>query len=119
MKILLNASTPFMLAHGGAQIQIEQTKIALEKIGVEVENLRWWDDSQACDVLHFFGRMPIALLRLAQAKGIKVVLADLLTEQGSRPPRRIKAQRTLSQVLKRALPGSLVSAFNWESYKLA
>ena len=108
-----------MLAHGGAQIQIEQTKIALEKIGVEVENLRWWDDGQACDVLHFFGRMPIALLRLAQAKGIKVVLADLLTEQGSRPPGRIKAQRTLSQVLKRVLPGSLVSAFNWESYKLA
>jgi glycosyltransferase involved in cell wall biosynthesis len=119
MKILLNASTPFMLAHGGAQIQIEQTKAGLEEIGVTVENLRWWDDRQGGDVLHFFGRMPTGILRLAQAKGMKVVLADLLTEQGSRTQGRLRAQKIMSQVLKRALPGSLVASFNWDSYKLA
>ena len=108
-----------MLAHGGAQIQIEQTKIALAQIGLPVENLHWWDDSQTADVLHYWGRLPIATLRLAQAKGIKVVVADLLTEQGSRSPGRLRRQKILARVLERALPGSLVSAFNWESYRAA
>jgi glycosyltransferase involved in cell wall biosynthesis len=119
MKILFHNHTPFLLAHGGAQIQIEQTKTGLEKIGLTVENLRWWDDAQTGDVLHFFGRMPTGILRLAQAKGIKVVMADLLTEQGSRSPGRLQRQKILSRILKRVLPGSLVAAFNWESYQLA
>jgi glycosyltransferase involved in cell wall biosynthesis len=119
MKILLHNHTPFMLAHGGAQIQIEQTKAALEQIGVTVEYLRWWDGAQTGDVLHFFGRMPVELARLTQAKNIKVVMAELLTEQGSRSPGRLKRQRILSGILKRTLPSSLVAAFNWESYRLA
>ncbi len=119
MKILLNCHVPFLLAHGGAQIQIEQTKAALEQIGVTVEYLRWWDDTQTGDVLHFFGRMPVELARLTQAKNIKVVMAELLTEQGSRSPGRLKRQRILSGILKRTLPSSLVTAFNWESYRLA
>lgn len=108
-----------MLAHGGAQIQIEQTKAALEKIGLQVETLRWWDGGQTGDVLHYFGRMPTALMRLAQAKGIKVVMGDLLTEQGSRSPGRLRMQKMVSRILKRLLPGSLGAAFNWDSYKLA
>jgi hypothetical protein len=44
MKVLFNNHTPFMLAHGGAQIQIEQKMAALGRAGVEVEPLRWWDD---------------------------------------------------------------------------
>ena len=55
MKILLHNHVPFMLAHGGAQTQIEQTKAGLEKIGAEVEYLRWYDGSQRGDVLHFSG----------------------------------------------------------------
>lgn len=118
MKILLNCHVPFLLAHGGGQIQIEQTKVGLEQIGVEVEHLRWWDDTQTADVLHFFGRIPVGLVRLAQAKNIKVVLSDLLTEQGSRSRGRLKQQKLLSRVLKRTLPSSLVTSFNWESYQL-
>ncbi len=108
-----------MLAHGGAQIQIEQTKAALEKIGVATEYLRWYDGNQTGDVLHYFGRIPTTLLRLAHAKGMKVVVADLLTEQGSRPPGRLKSQKLVSKILRRVLPGSLVAAFNWDSYPLA
>ena len=37
MKVLLDSNVPFALAHGGAQIQIEQTKKGLEGVGVEVE----------------------------------------------------------------------------------
>jgi glycosyltransferase involved in cell wall biosynthesis len=119
MKILLNCHVPFMLAHGGGQIQIEQTKAALDQIGVAVEYVRWWDDSQSGDVLHYFGRMPVYLVRLAQAKNIKVVISELLTEQGSRSPLRLKGQRLVSQILRRAMPASVVNVFNWESYRLA
>jgi glycosyltransferase involved in cell wall biosynthesis len=119
MKILLNCNVPFLLAHGGAQIQIEQTKAALEKIGVEVDYLHWWDDSQKADVIHHFGRFPAPLIRLARDKGIKVVMAELLTEQGSRSRARIRAQRWATRLLKLALPGMTASAFDWESYRLA
>ena len=33
MKVLFDHPNPFMLAHGGFQIQIEQTKKAPERIG--------------------------------------------------------------------------------------
>ncbi|MDB6067196.1 MAG: D-inositol-3-phosphate glycosyltransferase [Pedosphaera sp.] len=117
MKILLDCQMPFMLAHGGAQIQIEQTKAALEKIGVNVEYLRWWDATQTGDVLHHFARIPTTLLRLAQAKGMKVVIADLLTEQGSRPRSRLMLQKWVSRIIERTLPSSLVASFNWECYR--
>jgi glycosyltransferase involved in cell wall biosynthesis len=119
MKILLNCHVPFLLAHGGAQIQIEQTKAALEKIGVEADYLHWWDDSQKADIIHHFGRFPAPLIRLAQDKGIKVVMAELLTEQGSRSRARIRAQRWATRLLKLALPGMTASAFDWASYRLA
>ena len=44
MKVLINCDTPFILAHGGMQVQIEQSLAALTAIGVQAEPLRWWDD---------------------------------------------------------------------------
>ena len=118
MKILLNCHVPFMLAHGGAQIQIEQTWAALKKIGVDVEYLRWWDATQTGDVLHHFGRIPLALLFQARAKGMKVVMLDLLTGQGSRSHARLRSQKWTMQVLKRILPASLTDSVGWNSYRL-
>jgi glycosyltransferase involved in cell wall biosynthesis len=119
MKILFNCHVPFMLAHGGAQIQIEQTRAALEQIGVNVEPLRWWDDTQTGDVLHHFGRIPTVLLDLAQQKGMKVVLAELLTEQGSRTKARLTLQKWVSRGIEKTFPSSIVQSFNWESYRRA
>src|SRR5947207_9879943 len=119
MKIIFNTHMPFMLAHGGAQVQIEQTKAALEKIGVEVEPLRWWDDQQRGDVLQHFGRVPTNVLRAAQGKGMKVVMADLLTEAGSRSGARLKLQKIGQRMLARVLPGSIAMSYHWESYLLA
>jgi glycosyltransferase involved in cell wall biosynthesis len=119
MKILLNCHVPFSLAHGGAQIQIEQTQAGLEKIGVEVESLRWWDDKQTGDILHHFGRIPATLLELARQKGMKVVMAELLTGQGSRPVARLKFQRFLNRAAEKILPGSIRQRLDWESYRLA
>ena len=119
MKILFTYPLPFMLAHGGAQIQIEQTKLALEKLGVTVEPLRWWDDKQNGDVLHSFARIPTYHLHLAQRKGMKVVIADLLTEQGSRSALRRKFQNLVVGTMKRCLPTSFTGIFNWDTYRLA
>jgi glycosyltransferase involved in cell wall biosynthesis len=119
VKILFDHSLPFALAHGGVQIQIEQTKLALEKVGIEVEYLRWWDASQRGDILHYFGRPSSFLTSLAQQKGMKVVLADLLTAQGSRPPWAHRLHRAALRILQRTLPPVLSSGVTSGSYRLA
>lgn len=110
---------PFSFAHGGAQTQIEQTKMALEKNGVEAEFLRWWDGGQRGDLIHFFGRMPAEQIRLAQQKKIKVVIAELLTAQGSRSSPQLRLQKIISRTVERLAPRSFTAAFNWDSYRLA
>ena len=119
MKVLLNCHTPFNLAHGGVQTQIEQTKHHLQKIGVEVDYLRWWDDSQTGEILHHFGRIPIHLLALAKTKGLKVVMSELLTAQGSRPGWRIGLQQIGQRTLQMVTPDFILNNFNWEAYQLA
>ncbi len=119
MKVLFDHSDPFFLAHGGFQIQIEQTKSALEEIGVEVEYLRWWDARQDGELIHFFGRPAIAYLRYAHERGIKLVMAELLTGLGarSRPERSI--QKLLIKLARRTLPGDFVARMAWDAYRLA
>ena len=119
MKILVNGATPFALAHGGAAIQIQQTMSALSALGVEVEPLRWWDENQTGDLIHFVGRMPAEHIRLAQQKGVRVIMAELLTAQGSRSPSQLRRQKTISRAVKRFAPRSFTAAFNWDAYRLA
>lgn len=119
MKVLLDCHVPFQLAHGGQQIQIEQTKRALEVVGVEVEYLRWWDDTQRGDVIHHFGRFAPVQIRLAQEKGIRVVVAELLTAQGSRSRLEIEARRFFSRTLEAIMPGAFAERMGWETYRRA
>jgi glycosyltransferase involved in cell wall biosynthesis len=119
MKVIFDNLTPFMLTHGGAQIQIEQTKGALERLGVYVEPLRWWDENQSGDIWHSFGRMSTQLLRTAQQKGMKVVVAELLTAQGSRSTVQIKLQKVLRHLMVLALGHHRLFLFNWDCYRLA
>jgi glycosyltransferase involved in cell wall biosynthesis len=119
MRVLFDHPVPFLLAHGGFQIQIQQTQLALQLAGVQAEPLRWWDSRQSGDVLHYFGRMPTPVLRLAQQKGLKVVLGDLLTEQGSRSRSRRTLQKVVRRGLEAVLPGFLLNSFHWQSYRLA
>src|SRR6266699_5729408 len=119
MKVIFDYSVPFALAHGGAQIQIEQTWAALEKVGVEVEPVCWWDERQSADILQYFGRISSTTLRLAQEKGIKIVISELLTAQGSRSQLRHLFHKGMIQVMTRALPRSFIYAFSWDSYRLA
>ena len=119
MKILLNCSLPFSLAHGGWTTQIEQTRSALLALGLEVEPLRWWDTAQTGDVLHYFGRMAAEHIKFAQQKKIRVVMAELLTAPGSRSHSQLRRQKIISCTVKRLAPRTFTAAFNWDSYQLA
>jgi glycosyltransferase involved in cell wall biosynthesis len=119
MRVLFDHPVPFLMAHGGLQTQIQQSQQSLQQIGVDVEPLRWWDAGQRGDVLHYFGRMPTPVVRLAQEKGLKVVMGDLLTEQGSRSPARLRLQRSISRGMQALLPAGWLYNFHWQSYRLA
>jgi len=119
VKVLIDHTSPFLLAHGGFQTQIEGTRRGLEEIGLEVEWLRWWDARQTGDIIHFFGRPSSAYIDFAHRKGIRVVMAELLSGLGSRsaPARTVqKAMMTLSQLI---LPKTFTAKMNWDSYQMA
>jgi len=119
MKILFDHPNPFLLAHGGFQIQIEQTKKALEELGTEVEWLRWWDSAQKGDVIHYFGRPSGAYIDFAHKKGIKVVMSELLTGLGSRSAVQRRLQKVLTTISQKLLPISFTAKLAWEAYKKA
>src|SRR5258708_16739129 len=117
MKVLFDDPDPFLLMHGGFQIQIEQTKTALEQAGVEVEYLRWWDTAQRGDILHYFGRPRLAYVEFARQKGIKVVMTQLLTGLGSRTSWRRQMQKTVTRLSETMLPEMVTAPFSWEAYR--
>ena len=117
MKILIDHQLPFLLAHGGLQIQIERTKQALEALGVEVEYLRWWDDSQSGDIIQFFGRANPSHIDFAHTKGMKYVMSELFTGQGSRTPSQLRLQGGLEKVLRKVIPATFLTGFRWDAYK--
>jgi len=119
MKVLFDHSLPFALAHGGFQIQIEQTKAALERRGVEVEYIRWWDEKQSGQIIHYFGRPGGGYIDFAQAKGMKVVVAELLTAQGSRSDGARFLQKSLMRFSKMVLPASFQDKLAWDAYQKA
>ena len=119
MKILFDHRLPFQLAHGGIHLQIEQTKTALESDGVQVEWLRWWDAQQTGDLIHYFGRPAADYFDLAHRKGIKVVMSELLSTQGSRTPGQLMRQRLLNQFLRRFAPANFIAAARWDAYRMA
>ncbi|MDR3457460.1 MAG: glycosyltransferase [Verrucomicrobiae bacterium] len=119
MKILVNCTMPFALAHGGQAIQIQRTLAALGAIGVEAEPLRWWDEDQRGDLIHFFGLMPPNQIRFAQQKQIKVVMAEFLTAQSSHTAAQRRARRAFRWGVETFAPRALVDLFSWESYRLA
>jgi glycosyltransferase involved in cell wall biosynthesis len=117
MRILIDHQLPFLLAHGGLQIQIERTKQALEASGVEVEYLRWWDDSQRGDIIQFFGRANPSHIDFAHGKGMKYVMSELFTGQGSRTPAQLRLQGALEKILRKAVPATFLASFRWDAYQ--
>lgn len=50
---------------------------------------------------------------------MKIVVADLLTEQGSRSRFHLGFQKFVMRAVETALPGGANEVFNWKSYRLA
>jgi len=119
MKVLLDHPWPFALAHGGLQIQIEQTKAALERQKAEVEYMRWWDAEQIGDVIHYFGRPSGDYIDFAHSKRMKVIAAELLTGLGSRSAMARLAQKSLMRISQTFLPQTFMARMNWEAYRKA
>jgi glycosyltransferase involved in cell wall biosynthesis len=117
VKVLIDHQLPFLLAHGGLQIQIERTKQALESSGLQVEYLRWWDDSQKGDIIQFFGRANPTHIDFAHAKGMKYVMSELFTGQGSRAPTQLRLQGALEGALRKIVPATFLANFRWDAYK--
>jgi hypothetical protein len=99
MKVLIDHHEPFAFAPGGLKVQIEQTLSGLRDIGVSADYFRWWDTSQAADILHFFGIPHSSYLARAQAKGMKVVITHLLTHTCNRPSGKRKVQAAVTRLL--------------------
>jgi len=120
MKVLFDHSSPFALAHGGFQIQIEQTKAALERRGVEVEHLRWWDDRQTGDLIHHFNVPSLSYLKAAREKGLPVVVTHLFTATCNRSPFQLGLQGAITRTLL-SLPGwgMIKNQLNWQSFRAA
>ena len=116
MKILFDHANPFLLTHGGFQTQIEQTKAALSSIGGDVEYLRWWDGEQRGDVIHYFGRPPLIYSDLARGKGIKLVVAELMTAVGSRGPLTLALEKAAIAFCQKALPSTFTWRFAWNCF---
>ncbi len=119
MRVLFDHPFPFALTHGGFQTQIEQTRLALERIGVTVEPLRWWDDAQRGDIIHYFGRPLPSYIEAAHQKGVKVILAELLTGTGSRSRNALRVQKVMIALSRKLLPGAFTVRLSWDSFRLA
>ena len=117
MKVILDHPSPFLFTHGGFQIQIEQTYAALQKANIEAEYLRWWDDKQSADVIHYFGRPSAPYIEQAQKRGIRIVLAQLLTGLGSRSRKVLPIQKAAIALAKKTLPRLITYPFAWDAFQ--
>jgi glycosyltransferase involved in cell wall biosynthesis len=118
MKILFDHHSPFLLAHGGFQHQILETKNALEARGLDVQFMRWWEEREQVDLIHFFGLPSSAYLQRARAKGIPVVATVLLTATCNRPKARLKLQGLIVRTaLQFPILNRLTHHLPWQSFK--
>jgi glycosyltransferase involved in cell wall biosynthesis len=117
MKVLFDHPNPFLLAHGGFQIQIEQTKKALEAAGVEVEWLRWWDGQQKGDLIHFFGKPASSYVDLAHAKGYKIVSSLILSGTTAKNRLVLGPQKIITRNLIRLKIQRVSELAGWESLR--
>src|SRR4051794_35567829 len=117
MRVIFDHPEPFLLSHGGFQIQIEQTFGALREAKVDVEYLRWWDDQQPADIIHYFGRPATGYVEHAQKKGIRVVMAQLLTGLGPRSERVLPLKKAVITLARKTLPDLFPRRFAWNVFE--
>jgi glycosyltransferase involved in cell wall biosynthesis len=117
MKILFDRHIPVGLASGGAQIQVDRTLAALAAAGVGAEYLRWWDEGQQGDLIHYFGTCNNGYLEVARNAKRPVVVTTLFTETCNRSEARLARQGWMTRALL-ALPfgGGIKQQLSWQTY---
>src|SRR6266481_3856918 len=86
MKSLFYCNNPFFLGHGGSQTLLEALMREIASLGVEVEPVRWWDDKQTGDIIHFMNRPTRWLVDGARQKGLKTIMTENIDLTSSRHP---------------------------------
>ena len=119
MKVLFDHPNPFLLAHGGFQTQIEQTKKALEAVGVEVEWLRWWDDQQKGDLIHYFGKPDSSYVDFSHSKGYKIVISLIISGTTAKSEISLGIQKIISRSLIKFKMRRICELTRWESLRKA
>lgn len=119
MRVLFDHPEAFVLAHGGFQIQIEQTRLALIAAGMEVEFLQWWNPRQKGDIIHFFGRPKEGYIRMAHGQGFRIVIGVLLGATGARSRGALALQRLCTNLVRKFMPPTFTTRMGWESYRRA
>jgi len=117
VKVLFDHPNPFLLAHGGFQTQIEQTKKALEAVGVEVEWLRWWDDQQKGDLIHYFGKPDLSYVDFAHSKGYKIVISLIISGTTAKAALLLELQKIISRGLIKLKMRRICELTRWESLR--
>jgi glycosyltransferase involved in cell wall biosynthesis len=119
VKVLLDHSSPYLLAHGGYSVLIDYTAEALRAAGLEVEFLRWWDHEQRADLIHYFAPVQIGYLRQARLKGIPVVLTSLVDWPANQPRWQTRRRRLIYETVSRLpLLGGVRQSLYWQSFRL-
>lgn len=116
MKVLTNHHVPFSLAHGGVTNIVRRTTHVLEEQGFEVEPLRWWDENQKGDILFHFCRPDNSLVDYAKAKGMVVVVEQVLTGLVSRPLWKRRLQKYAKWAIERAAPRMMKEPYGWRAF---
>jgi glycosyltransferase involved in cell wall biosynthesis len=118
MRVAFDHHSPYLLAHGGFQIQIERTLEALNQVGIETFHLKWWDETTLPDVIHFFGKPDTYYLEFARSKGIKTVVSELHGATASRPAWKLAIQGAIIRACRTASP-AIARRLGWLSYDFA
>lgn len=103
MRVLLSASPPYAWAHGGVHVLVENLRRALTELGVEIDNLRWWDEDQRGDVLLAFH--PITTVEgFARARGLHIVNYVFLDGYSDKSNPALWARLVAIRALRRLSP---------------
>ncbi len=119
MKILFDHTQPFLLAHGGHQTQIEMTMRAVERAGVEVDRVRWWDSRQTGDLIHLFAPADLTYLSHARLRKLPVVLTTLLGGDLQQSPGKLRRKRWKLRLMPK-VPGfrGVNNLLPWQAFHL-
>jgi glycosyltransferase involved in cell wall biosynthesis len=118
LKVLFDHGQPFILAHGGFQTQIEQTKAGLRQIGIDVEYMRWWDAEQAGDLIHFFSTARTQYLQLARRRRLPVIMTQLFSATCNRSNWHLGIQAAVTRsVLGLPLFRNIKDQLTWTAYR--